>query len=216
MGVCYCAKCSKAMLESEAVLKNNLLLCPKCNEHTKDLGQEKSSVSDSKILVKYDREHFFDDHIKKYSGKVVTYESNIVDQEILECEDTLKYQPDNIEALYHLGRLYMIKGTKTTLDSAKIVFSRIIEIDDKHIESYRYLADIFMSDNDFDMALKQLEYILDMDPDNSYLLRNIGIVYMKKNEKKTAFSYFKKSYKITEDQVLKDKIRKDVSQLKLL
>jgi tetratricopeptide (TPR) repeat protein len=167
----YCNNCAKGMAEADALGIDGWLCCPKCHVILVDAGEEEGVVSPQEKIAKYDEKN--KGKKSSFEGRGVIYTDPQIEKDILDCKDTLKYQPDNIEALMHLGKLY-----KTVHDyqAAKPVFEAIIELAPHDNQAYQNIADIYMQLHDYGKVGDVLEKMLENDPKNETILSNLEYV----------------------------------------
>lgn len=133
-----------------------LLYCLQCQKGLIYLGRENATISPQSKLSEYDAEHMMRDYLAPFKGKTVNYPSYPIDHDVMECEELLRHNPSNTEALFHLGMVYK---SRAKLDLATHYFKQIIKVDPDHIDAHRQLAHISMVQAKYTQALDYLKAI---------------------------------------------------------
>ena len=96
-------------------------------------------------------------------------------EEAIRCYNkTLDLDPNNLTALYYLGRLYQQEGR---VDSAISAFRRIIALDPERRGLYNHLGELYRAQGEVDEALRAFKKALDRDGDFEAAHYNIGMAY---------------------------------------
>lgn len=204
MALVYCVKC-ETIIDDRSLLPNLKRTCPECSEKLFYFGRERVVLSPKEIILNYDKSHKYNP-VKDYSGKFETvYEKQSLDLDIIECEDTIKYEPDNIEARYYLATRYY---SLFSFEKASEYFHEILALNAVEVRALKGLADIYICKKAYKTALNYLKKAEQIDA-NALVLENLGIVYVHLDNVKKAINYFLKAYKTTDS----DRKRKDLKVL---
>lgn len=115
------------------------------------------------------------------------------------CMDILKRKiekdPDNGNLYAMLASAMMYR--KYPFNDVISMFKKAIEKDPKNTSNYMVLADIFKNIQQYDMAEKLYNTVLDIDDENHFAWNNLGDIYLKRNEYDKAIHCFQKAIEIT-------------------
>ena len=125
MAIYYCKTCGFAGAESEMKKHAEQWVCPKCKVAVHPLGKERGKVSQS-VTVNQDN---LDLTLK---GEAITGKLGNVDLIVMECEDILKQDPHDQEALLTLAKRYYVNQD---FDTAKSVCSKLLVLEPEHKEA---------------------------------------------------------------------------------
>lgn len=95
-----------------------------------------------------------------------------------------------------LGNLMEEKGEK---QNAIFMYQKSINTDEKFSRAYYNLANIYLSEDRYNMALDNYKLALKNDKENPYILYNIGCTYLKLGNVKKAKSFFVKAVTLKND-----------------
>ena len=109
MSIRYCLTCRHTLEDAYSLVKGASYFCPACQQALVYFGAEPVSLSEQALLDEYDALHSFDP-VRDYQGVYKHYESGLADARLLECEDCLKHDPKNREALVYLATDSWSKG----------------------------------------------------------------------------------------------------------
>ncbi len=154
----YCLHCFKEITEQR-------VLCPTCKEKLRDFALDIVTISYPKLPSEF----------APLRGKALNYPVPDVPLDILECEETLKYNPDNTEALLHMGMFYKSRGQ---IDLALKEFNKVLEKTPQHADAHRHLADIYMHQHNVPAATRELEKLKFLEGQNEMVLFNLGLAYL--------------------------------------
>lgn len=204
MKTLICGACDKAITFFLGELPT-LPRCPDCRGRLHDIGQEVVTLSYPAFLGIENQKSWDPDWDGANVCKPIILGDNDVNIDELECEDILKRDPNNEEALIHLGKRYKSAGN---IKKAEEFFKRAAAINPNPVVSARHLADIYLATRDYDAALDVLEALTKIEPDNAYLFYNLGIVYLQLDKPARAFVSLKQATHLTKDVALRKKIRR--------
>ena len=86
----------------------------------------------------------------------------------------LEIDPENINAHYLLGLLYMEKGWFSV---AETEFLSVLQKDRKHVNTLLNLGALYTEMKRFDMAERELRNAFNLDPDNPSIAKNFAYLY---------------------------------------
>ena len=134
----YCLKCQR-IVDTALALKNTRgYFCPTCQGRLTYFGRERVRLSPKQVLEAYDKK-FTQSPIETFRGGVATFVPQPIQIDVLGCEDILKYDPENRDALYHLGVYY--RSVKN-MDMAKRYFEKVVLFHPAYFEGGKALAEI--------------------------------------------------------------------------
>ncbi|RAP37787.1 hypothetical protein DID80_03475 [Candidatus Marinamargulisbacteria bacterium SCGC AAA071-K20] len=208
MALVYCTKC-ELIVDDRSLLPKFKRICPKCNEKLFYFGKETVSLSPEDIINEYDKTHRYNP-ISDLTGKVETIHlRQSIDLDIIECEDSIKHDPENIEARLYLARLYL---SRFDLPKSVGYFYEIIKINPDNAQANKGLSDVLICKREYKKALGFLKKAL-LKEASSEIYENLGIVHVHLEKINKAISYFLKAYKIALSKTKKEDLKKLVSQL---
>ena len=203
MSLLVCSRCNQGIDSQKAIAGNGVYLCPKCKCALSYFGGESVTLSTPLEIEKYDQIHSRDVLSGFLGRKPVSYQNPEINVMILDCLDSLKHNPKNIDALYSLAKLYYAQGD---LKRAKEIFQNILEVDSHIYEAHQNLANIYLYLKDYAKAITELEIIKSAEPENFLVFFNLGIVYYQKKDLELALEYFLASYKKCAVKKVQEKI----------
>ncbi len=174
----YCIKCKQSFTTS---LEKGAP-CPTCKEPLAYFGKEAVAVSTQELIEAYDAKHPFNP-VGDFRGRTQHYTNPYQALEILECEDKLKKNPEDMEALYHLGKLYK------TVNQPRLAYpllKRLVALKPDHVAPYHHFAELAVHEANFKIALKTLLFCAKVFEPEFITYENIGIVFLYLNEPKKA------------------------------
>jgi len=180
MGLQFCQQCRKIYPIRNAVLHEDVHYCLKCKIPLIDLGKEDVALSKPGQIAHYDLLHTNEDTTPAPTKRPKIYKSSKVDLTLLDLKDTLKQNPDNVDALFTLGKHWYTGGD---LKKAKACFMKILEIDPNHAEAQQMLAKKFK-------AKKKASAIFAGTPDDVDSLSQLASTYLQKNDPEKAKEVF--------------------------
>lgn len=71
--------------------------------------------------------------------------------------------------------------------------TRAARLDPKNVEVHRYLATVFLAEAKYDLAIRELKRVLELQPKSTEALHNLGVAYEKKGEEAEAVEWFKRA-----------------------
>ena len=208
MALVFCTTCEK-IIDDRSLIPKLKRICPRCRKKLVYFGREEVSLSPEEIIAEYDKTHQFDP-VSDFTGKVETvYEKQSLDLDIIECEDSIKHEPNNIKARQYLAMRYY---SQSKLEKAREYFHEILNIESGNTEANKGISDILICKKEYKEALSYLE-MCNKQEVTSDIYENYGIIYVHLKKVNRAITYFLKAYKHTKDKLKKSSLKKLVSQL---
>jgi hypothetical protein len=104
----------------------------------------------------------------------------------------MKYKPDHANGLlyYDIAKTYEMEYK---LDSAEFYYKNAIAIDSTFIGSRSKLANVYFKEGKYQLAVKENEKIMQMEPDADIPYINMGNYYISFGDTNTAIKYFEKA-----------------------
>ena len=94
-----------------------------------------------------------------------------------------------------------------------MLFNKAIEIQTDFAYAYNNRGHAKIEIGQFDGGLKDIQHSLQLDSENSYVYRNLGIYYLKRNDNSEALRYFLQSKQIDQDTDLIEEFIKKAKAL---
>ena len=133
MALVFCTTCEK-IIDDRSLIPKLKRICPRCRKKLVYFGREEVSLSPEEIIAEYDKTHQFDP-VSDFTGKVETvYEKQSLDLDIIECEDSIKHEPNNIKARQYLAMRYY---SQSKLEKAREYFHEILNIESGNTEWFQ-------------------------------------------------------------------------------
>ena len=118
---------------------------------------------------------------------------SIYERNLAELKKILKANPENIDVLNNLAKLYF---KENHLDKALMTCKDIIKINPHHSNTYNNIGMIYYLKCQNNKAKESYTKALHVDPNHKQALNNLGIIYYKENNFDDAIKCFKKAIKI--------------------
>lgn len=171
-----CLKCKEIIKKKDCLChpaRPDKLYCPKCKHIVFDFGQEFLTISEKDKIKQFDENS---QKFVKQTGDVYSYYTTIeIDTKIIECLDSIKISPKDIETRVVLGKLYFSKK------DFKNALKEFLTVNDLcngfHYEASSIIAQIYASIKTYSKALKYSKLMLKHDPENVQILINIANCY---------------------------------------
>lgn len=91
----------------------------------------------------------------------------------------------------------MEKGTQAVKDQeygeAEAVYVDVIRLDQKNVEAYQALGEVYWKKKDYDHAFETLEFAKKLDPKNDRLYYTLGQIHESRDDKEAALQNYKES-----------------------
>jgi tetratricopeptide (TPR) repeat protein len=211
MKLLFCIQCQQGVYDIQSLTNDQgLFFCPSCQKPLYYLGREIATLSPISAFEEYDSKHWLTDKLSQFKGKVSNYTSFPVDHDIMECEELLRHNPDNTEALFHLGMLYK---SRTKLELATHYFKKIITADPTLSDAYRQLAHIAMIQGHYTLAVDYLNTIQTHPNSQGVDQFHLAVAYYFSGQKSHAITQLNSLKKILPDGDMKAKVSTLLSQI---
>jgi tetratricopeptide (TPR) repeat protein len=205
MSIPFCLKCLKAYQPLRKLKYADTVICPTCKEDLKIIDQEVVTLSNPKVGQLVENSETDEDRLNTGIFRPLK-----VDLGELECEEALKHNPKDTDALMYLGKRYKSRGE---LEKSLGLFIKITKINPKSFEPREHLADIYLAKKEFKSALFEMNVILPQTDQKDFILYNFGMAYLQDNQIKKALKCFKNVMKITKEEGLKGRVEELISYL---
>lgn len=207
MSTFICQKCKKEVEEKIALYVKSNFYCPTCKRPLSYFGQEDVFLSQPIANIQQDTSKKSE---SQFYGKNMVYENPQINMMILEYEDALKINANNLTALLGLGKLYQ---SKKNIPKAEKYFLELIRLKPDHIETRQHLAEIYLTQTNYDKAIEQLNILKELEPQNYLLNYNLGLIYDKQNDVRNALMCFQEALEHTQNEAFKKEIEKHIQKL---
>ena len=125
--------------------------------------------------------------------------SNRLDDAVAEADKVLKQDPDNVEILSLMGRIYSRYAfgrrgeiNKEILNSAIEKFERVREIDSSDKESLLQLSNLYRAAEEKKKSEQALKDLLEIEPDSSEALASLAFLYLDSGDTQAAIEALEK------------------------
>jgi len=180
MGLKFCVQCRKVYAIENTILHEGIYYCAKCKLDLTDLGKEDVALSKPGKIAHYDLLNITTDTKPAPTKRPKIFKTRKVNLTLLDCEDALKNNPDNVEALFTMGKHWYTMGNSK---QAKDYFMKVLELDPNHAEAQQLMAKKFSSK-------KTTTAIFAGTPDEVEPLSQLARTYLDKNDPKKAKDVF--------------------------
>ncbi len=195
MSIRHCKKCNRSFSDST--------LCPICLEQLVYFGREESVLSPSDILAEYDSKHPYNP-IADYTGEYYINTFHPAQEAMMmECEDTLKRHPEDLDASFHLALCYMTKGN---MEQAQRYIEPVIAAGPADVGPYKKAVSVYMALNNPEKAYGVLLVLSQREPESLSVWENLGKVCVSLSKTKRAYAAFKEAEKLCRDENKKDSL----------
>jgi len=187
----YCKRCKLIIESKNALILQNKNACPKCKRILFYFGREKANISAPDILKDYDENNEINP-LQAYVGQYYTDLNKATQNtEMLECEDILRHDPENKEALEFLAKQAI---SASQFNSAKGYAQRLFDIDQNHYQANQILSDIYIYHRQFSPAIKHIRNCL-LQKKGHRSFERLGYCFLKIEDPKNAFEAFARALK---------------------
>ncbi|MFA4818727.1 MAG: tetratricopeptide repeat protein [Patescibacteria group bacterium] len=134
--------------------------------------EEEAAVSIVKAMEQFDKAiKLKANYTPAQFNQVLALElQNKVDDAIAKLQDMRQYNPQDIDVIYELASLYFGKGD---MEKAREAFATITALVPNHANAHYGLALVYAKTGDKDNAIKQLEKVLELNPGNQDVQKQI-------------------------------------------
>ena len=204
----YCPECKCLFDERESIQQDNHYFCAKCHHQLVYFGREKVSISSLSTLLAYDALHPYKP-IHDYTGGYTNYSSYSPPISLIECEDMLKYDSTNKEALIFMSKYYwkLNNITQAIIYIEKHLRSNIPTPDD--VKYYISLLLMNKQYNNILSFIKKHKKKLDI----FYIAHHKAICFLGLGNIKKSLLYFYQSHSLCSNHKRKEKIKNIITQL---
>ncbi|GEM_PF-3662503 len=103
--------------------------------------------------------------VAAYQAGLAAWEENRLDEAARYFEQTVRLDPNHVQAYDYLGSVYFLLGQS---DKAIQAYKRALSIDPNYAESYFNLGLVYQETGDRDNAIAMFEQYLKLDPDSTF------------------------------------------------
>lgn len=152
MKLLLCRQCNDGLFDTKALIKDGRKHCPKCKKPLVYLGREAVRLSTKREFQAYDQVNT-KAPLETYEGIHKKFYQNPASSDILECEEMLRINPTNRDALAYLSKRYKsLKDYKRAKDYLEQLH-QVQSSDPKPLED---LAHISILEENYGEAVKIL------------------------------------------------------------
>ncbi len=209
MALRYCQQCHKIIDDHGKVPLDKKINCKECHTQLLYFGKATVQLSPQEILAAYDQQNPYDP-IKQFTGTYQNELTPMVSMEVLECEELLKYNPSNIQALHYLARYHT---TQKAFLTARSYIQQWLASDPNALEAWQLKVAIEVYNQDWNEALKALNQLQQLDSDNPIIDLNRGRIALQQNQIKEGVQYFYKAYINARSETEKKQFEKIIQHL---
>ena len=208
MSLRYCLACKKICDDFNALVNNESYQCPTCKKPLIYFGREQASISIESILTEYDALHPYNP-VKDFQGVAKDYSNPQTNIGLIECEEILKHDPNNQEALRHLSKHFWAQGLiQKSLD----YMNKLNQINSVISDDIIYYVSLLLIQKEYqsitNLVIKYQELI------TPFLLHHyLAVSYLGLNQFQDALTQFYQAYHSCDDEDRKKKIKKMIRYL---
>jgi Flp pilus assembly protein TadD len=111
----------------------------------------------------------------------------------------LVFQPDNIEALSLLGKIYYLRHD---YKSAELIFRRQANLNKKSASAYNNLGQVLLKQNKYSQAVTQFRTAQKLDPESGLIALNLSGAYSREGKNEESLKSFKKAFKLLGSKII--------------
>ncbi len=126
------------------------------------------------------------------------------------CSRVKIFKPINTTEHFNRGYYYGLKGKH---DEAIAEYSKVIELDPKHIKAYLNRGHTYSQIGDYDKAIEDYNLAIELDPKCANAFASRASAYYRKNNCNKAIIDYKKYLELEPDGELSDEVRNFIKQL---
>ena len=204
----YCPECKGLFNERESIHQDNHYFCGKCHHQLIYFGREKVTISTLSVLHEYDAMHPYTP-VQDYKGDYTNYSSYTPPISLIECEDMLKYDASNKEALVFMSKYYWKLNNIT----------QAIEYMEKHLRlntptpnDVTYYISLLLINKQYNNILSFIKKHKDK-LDVFYIAHHKAICFLALGNIKKSLLYFYQSHGLCNNHKRKEKIQEIIEQL---
>jgi tetratricopeptide (TPR) repeat protein len=133
---------------------------------------------ESKKIIDFSRKEELEKEYERYGEK-----KEFKKLAMREFEETIKYNPDNWVARYHIATNHL---NKESYDEAIKEYEQVIRIKSDYINSYGLMAKAYMKKGLYDMAITNYKHAISLDPTSEVDHYDLALAYFKIGKKEEA------------------------------
>ena len=210
MSLRYCEKCRIIYDDSISIRKHGRFFCKDCDVPLLYFGAEEVRLSSDNVFAAYDRLNPFSP-LKDYTGKQFTdaYRNETDPVAFLECEDVLKHQPKNKEALLYLADYYRMCAK---FSESRVYYERYLKetlLDEKKAGHY---CDVLIHLK----AFKHVEYFFKKSGSaysDFFVSHYKAMTCLAAKQYKKALSFFYEAHSLCDSNERQSKIKAIIQQI---
>lgn len=153
MKLLLCRQCNDGVFDTQALIKEGRKHCPKCKKPLVYLGREAVKLSSKQEFTAYDKIHT-QSPLETYRGIHKKFYHNPASADILECEEMLRLNPTNRDALAYLSKRYK---TMKDYKRAKDYLEQLHQVQSHDPKPLEELAHIAILEENYGEAVKILK-----------------------------------------------------------
>jgi len=205
MAIQYCKKCSTAVSDDDAVVKDYIFTCPSCGTQLVYFGSEQSNLTTEGMSVK-------PVDVKGVQKTTLqTLRPDKLDDVFLLIQADLDKNPKDLKALNQMAKYHRSHGEyKKAIEYCLT----LIRLEPKQLQYYRSLADIYAAQKRYVKAVAVLKKMLTLAPEDEMVFYNLGIALVHTGKPKQALQAFDRAIHFTQDLSFCQSIRDIMSKLR--
>ena len=111
----------------------------------------------------------------------------------------LVFQPENIEALSLLGKIYYLQHN---YKNAELIFRRQASLNKKSASAYNNLGQVLLKQNKYSQAVTQFRAAQKLDPKSGLIALNLSGAYSREGKKEESLKSFKEAFKLLGSKII--------------
>ena len=111
----------------------------------------------------------------------------------------LVFQPENIEALSLLGKIYYLEHEYI---KAEMIFTRQVKLNKKSASAYNNLGQVLLKQKKYSRAALQFQVAQGLDPESGLIALNLAGAYSQQGKKKESLASFEKASKLLGTRII--------------
>ncbi len=130
-----------------------------------------------------------------------------------QLKETIRLDPNHIDALNYLGYTYSVKNIN--LDEALELIEKAIKLAPDRGYIRDSLGWVYFKKGRYDDALREIKKAVEMTDDDPVIYEHLGDVYLELNNKKATIDAWEKSLKFHEkEEGLKERVEEKIERLR--
>jgi Tfp pilus assembly protein PilF len=123
--------------------------------------------------------------------------------DVVNAEDKVKtvlvFQPENLEALSLLGKIYYLRHE---YKNAEMIFRQQVRLNKNSASAYNNLGQVLLKQKKCVQATLQFEAAQKLDPDSGLIALNLSSAYSQQGKKKESLDSFKKAFELLGPKII--------------